>query len=183
METLTLDNGGTGKIYGTFDAGVTYIKSRLGDQYTAFLALDTDGQRQALISATARLNREGYTDAAATFALRDAIVAADPDMDNPFQAACYELAAAAADDADVLTTLDQGSNIQQVEAGGAGVTYFVPQSKKQGTAPLLPPIVMDLIGAYLSGNELDGPDGGDGQSGSSENPFDCEHSMNRMWPF
>lgn len=184
MAVLTLTNGSTGTTYGTFADANSYLGGMLGDQYAAWFDLaDDDARMQSLIAATRRLNRLSWSDNAATFAVRDAIVAADPDDDPPFRAACYELAALAADDSSVLTTSDQGTNIEQVDAAGVGVTYFNPTSPRQGTAPRLPPILMDLIGTYLVSSASDGPDGGDGGSGDGSNPFDHRHGDGRWTPF
>jgi len=183
METETLTNGATGQIYGTFAEAVSYLGGMFGDQYTAWTGLDTDDERkQTLIAATRRLNRLSWSDTAPTFAARDAIVS--DDSVKLFQVACYELAALAADDPSVLTTADQGTNIEQVDAAGVGVRYFNPQSRRQGNATILPPIVMDLIGDYLATDSTNGPDGGDGESGSCESPFDFEHNLAKRWqPF
>jgi len=153
-------------IYGTFAAATAYLQTQYGDAYTAWLALAADDQKRTLAAATRYLDRQVWVADADTFAERDALEA--------FQLASYELAAMVAEDPAVISTLDQGSNIQSVGAGGAQVTYFAPTSAKRGSAPTLPPILMQLVGGYLAISEIGGPDGGESVSNDASNPFsDC----------
>lgn len=178
-ETLTLTGGATGQTYGSFAGATTYIAGMFGDQYETWRDLEPDDQKRTLIAATRFLDRQVWTEAVDTFALRDAVVV---DGASLFQNACYELAALVADEPTVIAVTDQGSNIQAVDAGGAGVTYFNPTSSRQGTAPRLPQILMDLIGGYLSSSST-GVFGGSGASGSCENPFDERNDFKRWDPF
>lgn len=158
-------------IYGTRAAAVAYITSMYGDAYTAWLALSTDNQNRTLVAAGRYIDRQVWVAAYDTFAERDALAA--------FPTATYELAALIADDPSVISVTDQGTNIARVYAGGAGVDYFNPTSAKTGSAPKLPPILMDLIGAYLASSAVGGPQGGASQSSGASNPFDDCLNMDR----
>lgn len=177
-ENITLTNGGTGTIYGTFANAKAYLSAMFGDQYATWLDLaDDDARKQTLIAAARFLDRQSWVDDVNTFTLRDTLASL------AFQLASYELGAFVADDPSVLAVTDQGTNIQAVNAGGAGVTFFNPTSQRQGSAPKLPPILMDLVGVYLANNAIGGPDGGSGQSGSACNPFDSINTHDRTRPW
>lgn len=172
---------GTATIYGTYATAAAYIADRFGTRYAAWLELDPTIQKQTLVNAADYLNRQSWADVANTFVKRDALVDAEGRL--VFDLASYELAVLVADDETITDSDDQGSNIQRVDAGGAGVTYFNPTSAQRGTATRLPQILMDLIGMYLGDSATGGPDGGDGQSGSDRNPFDRRHGDDRWRPF
>jgi hypothetical protein len=166
-ETLTLESGSEGTTLGTYAAALEYIDGQFSDASAAWLLLETDDRYRSLIAATRYLDRQTWQDDYDTFAERDALEA--------FQFACYELAAAAAEDKSVLSSGDQGSNIQSLGAGGASISYFNPTSNKLGSAPKLPQVAQDLVGQYLAGSDVVSVFGGDGNEGSDENPFsDCE---------
>ncbi len=179
-ETVTVASGITGTIYGTFAGALAYLGGSFGDAYTAWLALSTADQKRTLIAAARYLDRQSWIDDVDTLALRDAYVLDDATT-YPFQLASYELAAAVADDADVLVAPDTGTNVARVFAGGAGVDFANPTSVRGGTASVLPPILQALIGGYLATSATAGPDGGSGESGSCRNPFaDCaDYDRNR----
>lgn len=160
----TLSGDVVGTIYGTVLGAETHIGSRLGDQYAAWLILGENDRNRALVSAASFLDGQVWVALADTFAKRDAIPA--------FVSASYELAALIAADPDIVTAADQGSNIQSLGAGGANITYFNPTSSRGGTAPRLPPILMRLIGSYLSSSATSiGVAAPIGQAGSCRNPF------------
>jgi hypothetical protein len=165
-EVVTIGGSYTATIYGTFAGATAYLQTQYGDAYTAWLALAADDQKRTLAAATRFLDRQAWNEDADTFAERDA--------NEAFQTASYELAALVAEDSTIIAALDQGSNIQSVNAGGAGVSYFNPTSAVRGTAPTLPPILMQLVGGYLAISEVGGPDGGESQDSCARNPFaDC----------
>lgn len=173
-------------IYGSHDGGKVYIGSMLGATYATWLSLDAPTQKQSLISARRRLDQLEYVEGYTTFALRDAydLGTGDADAAFPWRAAEYELAVLGVDDPDVFAVEDQGSNIQRVYAGGAGVDFFVPTSSSRGSASLLPPIIMRLIGQYLAISTADiGAEGGTGETGSCVNPFGPCRDFDRKGPW
>lgn len=174
-EVVTVSAGVAGTIYGTFAAAEAYLGARYGARYTAWLALADGPQKQTLISATDILNSQDWIETADTFAERDAL--------DAFVSASYELAALIVEDEDLANVVDQGGNIQSANAGGAGVTFFAPTSARRGSAPLLPPLIMRLVGDYLAAAEALGADGGTGASGDDENPFSRCSDFDRGNPF
>jgi hypothetical protein len=186
-EVVTVSAGVTGTIYGSFAGATAYLGGSGSAAAVAYRGLTDDAERKRkLIDATRFLNRIGYTTDYALFATRDALDLGTGDADAafPFRAACYELAALAAVNADVLVVEDQGSNIQSVSAGGASVTYFAPTSAAQGTASVLPAVVTALIGPYLaaSADPLDQA-GGTGANGACDNPFGSFRDYDRREPY
>jgi hypothetical protein len=174
MSTVTLTTGEDGIIYGTLAAAKTYIATKYGDTYAAWRALNAndDDRERTLITATAFIDSQVWDADHDTFAERDALAA--------FQNASYELAVMILADPTVIAQQDQGSNIKTAYASGAGVEFF--NSTTQGAA-LLPPILMRMIGQYLSGTALGGPVAGGGQSGDCENPFSSCSDYDRKEPF
>ncbi len=164
-----------GTIYGTYALAEIYIDSQYGAGYRAWEALAVAVRKRVLLSAAAYLNRQAWIADYDTFAERDALAA--------FPIASYELAALAASDPTVLSRLDQGSNIQSAGAGGASVTFFSPTSAARGSATVLPPILMGLVGAYLAISETAGPAASGGVSGSADNPFDGLSDFDRTGPY
>lgn len=172
-EVVTLTTGESATIYGTVAAAKAYIATKYGDTYAAWRALNAndDDRKRTLATAAAYLDSQPWQTAYNTFSLRDAVLA--------FQTASYELAVMILADASLVAAADQGSNIQSVSAGGAGVTYFNPTTKN---APPLPPILMRLLATYLA-STTSVVDGGSGQSGSSSNPFDSCNDLDRSEPW
>lgn len=159
--------------YGTQAGAEAYLGARLGDRYTLWSGLDDDTKQRSLVSAADYLNALAWKPEADTFAKRDATAA--------IVSASYELAALGAEDPEIFGLADQGSNIQSVNAGGAGVTYFNPTSARGGTASRLPTVIARLLQPYLAASTSGGPFGGFGQSGSDCNPFSewAEYERNR----
>lgn len=182
-ETITFDNGAEARIYGSLAGALDY----LGAETDAWDALATDESLQRLLVRAGRyLDRLLWVDDCDTFAERDALQAGDADGDAayPFRAASYELARLALDDESILTIEDQGSNIQSMGAGGASITYFSPTSTQRGTASLLPPVLMNLIGAYLATSVADiGAEGGSSSTGTCINPFGPCRDFDRNEPW
>lgn len=169
--TLTFTNGAQARIYGSLAGGLSY----LGSNTTAWDEIETDEALQRLFVSSGRyLDRLPWDDDYATFAARDALDLADGSVGDaafPFRAAQYELAQLARADSSVLTAADQSSNIQSLGAGGAQVTYFSPTSVERGTATLLPPVLMRLVGGYLRAPVTLSASDGRGSAGSPCNPF------------
>lgn len=160
-EVLTGSPAGT--IYGTFDDAGVYIDGQLGDAYRAWEALAEADQKRALLTAARYLDQQVWVEEADTFAERDAIAA--------FQYASYELACMVADDPSIVTVADQGSRISAAGAGGAFVNFAFPTTVQTGSAQLLPPILMRLIGEYLGGGGISTAIGGIGVSDGCTNPL------------
>ena len=180
-ETLTFDNGAQARIYGTLAGVLTY----LGSESEEWDDIATDEALQRLAVRAGRyLDHLPWEDDYATFAARDGLDLADGSVGDaafPFRAAAYELMRLARADESILTVPDQSSNIQSLGAGGAQVTYFSPTSVERGTAPMLPPVLMKLIGGYLQVPSL-AAGGGRGQEGSCSNPFStCSSGRTDGW--
>lgn len=180
-ETLTFDNGAQARIYGSLAGALNY----LGSESTEWDDLATDESLQRLFVRAGRyLDHLPWSDDYATFAARDALDLDDGSVGDaafPFRAASYELARLARADESILTIADQSSNIQSLGAGGAQVTYFSPTSVERGTATMLPPVLMKLIGGYLQAPSL-AAGGGRGQEGSCSNPFStCGSGRTDPW--
>ena len=93
----------------------------------------------------------------------------------------FEFCASSADDPDVQSAIDSGSNIKSVHGGPAGVDYFAPTSAARGTATVLPQIVQRYVGQYLNLATL--PTCLDnGTYGCSEADH-CRLDFLRSWPF
>lgn len=170
---ITLSTLETETIHGTFALAKSYIAIMYGPTYDAWTALATDDLKKKTLAAAVRyLNVQVWGADADTFAERDAIA--------EFEKAQYELAVLIAADPNVIALADQGSNIQSVSAGGASVSYFNPTTKN---ATKLPPILMRLIGSYLTATNVSGPEGGSGQTGSCTNPMSSCSDYDRREPY
>lgn len=155
-----------GTIYGSLDDALVYIGSRLGDAYAAFRTLVADDQKRALVTAAGFLDTLPWIEGYYEFEDRDA--------EPAIVAASYELAALIAEDPVVVTLADQSSNIQSVNAGGAGVTYFERAAAPGRTHLMLPVLIERLLGEFLGGEanaSLGGLGGPIGRAGSACNPF------------
>ena len=162
----TLVGSPAGTIYGTYADSVIYVDAKVGDSYRAWEAETVPNRKRALLSAAAYLDRQDWIDTFDTFAERDALQA--------FKDASYELAVLVVGDPEIVMLTDQGNNVARVYAGGAGVDFANPTSARTGSAPLLPPVLMALIGAYLGGSDVSTAIGGIGSAGGSYNPLsDC----------
>lgn len=175
-ELVTLTNGATATIYGTFAAAVSYIGSSYGDAYTAWLALSVDDQKRTLISAERFLDRQAWS--------ADYVDFADRDAEAAFAIASYELAAMIAEDPAVTAAADAGTNVKQVYAGGAGVEYFSGSSASAGTASVLPPILAALLDSYLDDASAAAYlVGGVGAAGDCCDPFNDMADFDRDEPY
>lgn len=176
-ETISLTTGESEIIYGTYTGAKAYIAFMSGAKADAWTGSTPDKQKKSLGTAARLLNAVKWTDTADTFAERDAIANADGKL--VFQLASYELAVLVMADDALAEAANQGSNIQSVSTGGASVTYFNPTTKN---APVLPPILMRLVGSYLGGAGTPAS-GTEAQSGSATNPLSDCVDYDRRWPF
>lgn len=183
-ETLTFANTAQARIYGTRAGCLGYLGAET-DEWNGVAADET--LWRLLVRASRYLDLLQWTEDYATFAARDALDLANGALDDaafPFRAACYELARLALEDDSVLSAVDQGSNIQSVGAGGASVTYFSQTSAQHGTAPILPPVLLKLIGSYLAVSALDiSAESGESGTGSCVNPFGPCSDFDKTGPY
>lgn len=174
MEDVTLTTGEQGSIYGTLAGAKTYIATKYGENYAAWRALDADDddRKRTLVTAKTYLDSQEWDEDHDTEAERDA--------EPAFVTASYELAVMILADASIIESADQGSNIQQIGAGSAQISFFNPTTKN---ADRLPPILMRLVGKYLAATANSGPVLGTSQSGDSENPFSSCSDYDRTEPW
>jgi hypothetical protein len=175
-EATTLTSGQSATIYGSFAAASDYAATMFGPTYAAWRALQPDDQKRTLIAASRFFDAQGWDPATAgTMADRDAIAA--------FPQASYELAVMIADDPTVLQTQDQGTNVRAVGAGSARVEFFNPTSAASGTAPLLPPPIMRLVGRYLALSVISMGGAPESQAAGCSSPFASTAEYLRWWPY
>jgi hypothetical protein len=170
-ETITIGSG-TETILGTLAAAQAYVEMMPGDRYEAWDEATETQQKKTLVAAVRYLNGLAWSEDYDTLAERDAVTA--------FQEAQYELAVLIFEDSEVTDEADQGSNIQSLKAGSAGITFHNPTTKG---APKLPPVLMRLVGSYLAATQTSGPQGGTGQSGNCRNPFSDCSDTDRKEPY
>lgn len=189
------------EVYGGATAASDYVGAMFGDAPTSWLALSPDDQARTLVTATRYLDQQAWQ-GTATFLVgvtattlqwpRSGVVNSDgtavdaTTVPVAIVQAAFELAVLVADDPDVITEIDGGSNLQQIDAGGGvGVTYFNPTSAAFGSASRLPGILDRLVGRYLASPSGDAGSalGGYSGNGGCESHFDHEHSYKRWRPF
>jgi hypothetical protein len=175
---ITLSTSEAETIHGTLAAAKSYIGMTYGPTYDAWIALVgvggalDDPKKKTLAAAVRLLNSQVWTADYDTFAKRDLIPA--------FETAQYELAVLVLDDPDILGLADQGSNIQNVAAGSASVTFFNPTTRG---AQKLPPVLMRLVGRYLAAGSGITATAGWGQSGSCVDPMSACEQDKRGKPY
>lgn len=173
-ETITVGTGSE-TIHGTFAGAKAYVAIMFGETYDAWTALVDDDQKKTLAAAVRFFNAQVWQDDYDTFAKREASAAA-----TAFANAQAELAVLIKDDPSVILQADQGSNIQSLNAGSAGITFFNPTTKNPQR---LPPVLMRLVGQYLSASSTSNLDGGDGASGNCHNPMSSCSDYDRNEPY
>lgn len=193
--TVTVGSN-TAEVYGGSTACVAYLALAIGDAATAFTALTSDNQNRCLVVATRFLDAQSWQGAPASPAVggttlqwpragvTDAHGVAVDSSTVPANVvnAVFELAGLIAADPDVVTAVDQGTNVKGVHAGPAGVDYFVPTSAADGSAPLFPPVIQRLIAQYLgAASDRIGSGITTGTCGHSE--FARRDRFRRDWPF
>jgi hypothetical protein len=160
-EDITI-GGGEETILGTLELAQGYVAMMPGQRYEDWTEAAELAQQKSLVAAVRFINGIVWSADYDTLAKRDAVAA--------FKYAQYELAVLIHEDTEI-TDEAPGSNISSLKAGSAGITFFNPTTN---SADPLPPVLMRLVGAYLSASSSSGPVGGGGQSGSCHNPFaDC----------
>lgn len=171
-EDITIGTA-TETILGTVADAIDYIGMMLGERYDAWAALDPTKQKKSLVNAVRFLNAWPWSADADTFEKRDAIEA--------FQQAEYELAVLIVEDSEITDDKNQGSNVQSLKAGSAGIAFFNPIPDED--ADPLHPVLMRLVGKYLAVTSSQGPQGGTSQAGSCHNPFSSCSSTDRIKPW
>jgi len=152
-------NGVDYEVMGSLDGAKQYLAAAVTSGAAAWNALPTDDRKAAfLVAATRLLHRKAWsgTPSAAdqvTAFPRDGLVdpitgEALPDGTTPQNAvfAEYELAAHLVGNSSSFEAQNAGSNVKRMAAKGVEMEFF------RGTdvdAPILPPVVMDLLGGYL----------------------------------
>jgi hypothetical protein len=175
-ELVALTTGQSATIYGTFVAAGNYAATMFGATFTAWLALAPDDQKRTLIAAARFVDAQAWDPATAIdMPTRDLIAV--------FPQATYELAVMIADDPTVMQVQDQGTNVRVVGAGSARVEFFNPTSALFGTAPVLPPAIMRLIGRYLASTTVLTGGAPDGHAGDCASPFSSDAEYLRWWPY
>lgn len=181
MSELITIGAGSETVHGSLAAAQAYVDTMLGDRYETWAALastDLNKQKKSLVNAVRYLNSLVWQADYDTFAKREAFL--DAAGKSIFHNAQYELAVLIVEDSEVTDVVNQGSNIQSLGAGSASVSFFNPDTKE---ADPLPPVLMRLVGQYLSASTTSGPVGGTGQSGSSSNPFASCNDLDRGTPY
>lgn len=119
-------------IYGSFTDATDYLAASL--TASAWAGATTDQQKQALVSATRKLDALEWASGYETFAERDAVEA--------IQQASYEWAAQLLAD---VSPGAQAGNVKSVSSKGVSVEFFSP------VAPgALPTVVIDLLVDYMA---------------------------------
>lgn len=148
----------------------TYVSSADADTYlmdslrgAPWVSLDPDTKAQALITATRLLEKQcwsgaktdplqalsfprtnlldGYGNVLDSSVVPEAVVEAE-----------IELAFELSQDTSLETSGGTGSNTQTLKAGSASISYFRPTAGANGAgSPRFPPIVMELIRAFMCG--------------------------------
>lgn len=142
----------------------SYVNSRLGPTYSAWMALSDDDAGRSLVSATDMIDSFQWQGVASGVVgslptslqwPRSGVfvdgVELDPAVVPPqVVKACFELAVMINDDPSLPFNVDAGSNVQSMGASGASLSFFRPTSAAEGTAPRLPPLIDRLIGRFLA---------------------------------
>lgn len=178
-EPVTLTSGATGTIYGSAAAALLVLDTFVGDEYTAFIALDANTRKRAQLAARRVIDALSYASDCDTFAERDALQADSSlpsDQGYPFRVASYLLAALGAFDSDVFSLSADDQQVTSVSIAGASLGLSGAARSDSSLASRLPPDVLALLAPYLESSESGGLAvyGGRGQTGSDENPFSTD---------
>lgn len=185
--TETLTTGESCEVYGGLAAAQQYLAFAVSAAGDAFRALATmpDKQKQCLGAATRMLDGLGWQGTAnqaggTTLAWPRANVtdedgnAVDPaTVPTGIVNGCFELAALIAANPTVQDQLDAGSNVASIGGGGAPeIRFFRPTSVQDGNAPVLPLVVLRLVGQYLASATAVGVGASYGTSGDGDSDRD-----------
>lgn len=193
------------EVYNGLQAVEDYLGSTASARVTAWNALPVDGdeRKRILVDATRYIDSlfwQGMADAQGGTTLqwpRSGItldgVAVDPaTVPAAIGKGVNELCALIADDPDVLTETDSGSNIRSMQAGSANLVFFRPTSTGDGNATFLPTLINRLVGRYLASASpaLAAATAGASTGVSTRSDFGCTCDCspcscgrnNRWWP-
>ncbi len=175
----------------SLDDARSYIQDRFGPTYAAWMQLDDTTANQTLVSAadyfhvlpwqgtaTGTLNGQPTTFAwPRTGVFVDGVEVDSTTVPSDVLDAWYQLAVLLFADPTLPGKLDQGSNVQSVGGGGVpSVSFFAPTSARQGTAPVVPVIVLRLVGKYLAAPS-GVSEGGFGQAGRGRSEWSRERQF------
>ena len=153
------------EVYLDVAGAISYIGWIFSPAAESWLALTPKQQAQTLVTATRYLDlqvwdgtRTGLVGGSRTSlewprsgVMRDGKPVNATSVPKEIQDAAAELAVLIAGDPTIVSKVDQGSNIQSVNAGGGtGVTFFAPTSARSGTATVMPVAVQRLVARYLA---------------------------------
>jgi hypothetical protein len=160
VATITI-SGVNHSVYALTSNAVTdadgYFGARLGaTQWTSAVTLT---KQQALVSAARMLDRRATFTGAKTAdsqalawprdgATKCGVAVTDGTVPDDIVLAQFELALALLVDAEIQNAANNGSNVESVKAGSAGVSFFVPTATS-GDATIFPTPVMELVRCYL----------------------------------
>ncbi|HEU4727677.1 MAG TPA: DnaT-like ssDNA-binding protein [Kofleriaceae bacterium] len=180
---------------GALENARAYIGATYGPTYAAWIALDDTTASQTLVAATRYIDRlawkgtaTGVLNGAPTFlqwprsgVFIDGVAIDSTTVPTDITNACFELAVLILADPDLITRLEQGSNISSVGAGGGvSVSFFQQTSVRSGTATRLPYVVQQLVGKYLA-TPSDASEGSAGV-GNCSSAFDSTSSFTLTRP-
>lgn len=151
------------EVYNGLPAVEDYLNAAIGDGATAWRALTTgsDDHKRILVAATRYFDSlfwQGDADAQGGTTLQwprsgitlDGVPVDPATVPAAISKGINELCALIADDPDVLTQADSGSNIRSMQAGSANLVFFRPTSPGDGNATVLPTVLNRLVGRYLA---------------------------------
>jgi hypothetical protein len=194
-------NSNTYQVYATLADVEKYLAGTIGDGADAFRALGSGEDKSRLVvQATRYLDLLAWQGTATGLLGGDATELAWPrsGVVNPDGTtvdsttvpaavikAMEELVAILAGDPDVVGSTDQGNNVKKLDADGTSIEFFRATSAQDGSAPVLPKVINQLIGKYLSSALAVSDSGSSGQSfgvdGCSQ--FDSCDTLSRSEPF
>ena len=169
--TETLTTGESCEVYGGLTAANAYLAFAVSAASTAWAALagTPDKQKACLGAATRMLDGLGWqgtptgsvdTSPPVTTTLAWPRANVTDEFGNAVSSTavptgivngCFELAALIAANPTVQDQLDAGSNVASIGGGGAPeIRFFRPTSVQDGNAPVLPLVVLRLVGQYLA---------------------------------
>ncbi len=154
---VTPTGAGPIEVYDGSAACDAYLATAIGDGADAYAAADPNTRLRLLVAATRFIDRQawrGTANAAGGTTLqwpRSGIDGIDPaTVPAVIVQAVFELVAILADDPDVQSAPDAGSNVESLGAGSARLSFFRPSSVGDGNATVLPPVINQLIGWLLA---------------------------------
>lgn len=197
LATVTI-SGVTVEVYATLQAVKDHHITSGSPHSAAFNALaDDNAKSRILVDATRWFNALPWQGEPTTPAVEGTTLkwprtgVTEPDGDEvddqvipadvieAFKEACGLLA----QNSKLTSKAHQGSNIQQLGAGPAGITYFSPTSPELGNATMLPTILDRYLAKYIGGGSSSGVRGGAWYGGGESSHFDSCAKYDRDEPF